>query len=226
VTETRSNRDATASSGAAQGWSAVDADALGAMLRSLTGPAASALVLVDGRSGSGKTTFAGRAAAALDAAVVHTDDLAWHHDPTAWTDLLIDGVLAPWRRGAAVHYRPPAWDRLGRTGSIRVLEGRPALVVEGVGVGRAELARLADLVVWVRSDPREARRRGVARDVELGRTPAAAEAFWDEWARAEDPFLEHEQPWRTARLVVDGTPPRGIPDGLVRVAPGPWERDG
>jgi predicted kinase len=35
-----------------------------------------ALVLVDGRSGAGKSTFARRLAQVLDASVVHTDDIA------------------------------------------------------------------------------------------------------------------------------------------------------
>ena len=57
------------------------------------------------------------------------------------------------------------------------------LVIEGVGAGRADLAVLADLVVWVQSDSAEARRRGLERDVELGRPPEEAEEFWDSWMR-------------------------------------------
>jgi hypothetical protein len=60
------------------------------------------------------------------------------------------------------------------------------------------LATLAELVVWVQSDRDEARRRVVQRDVGLGRTPKEAESFWDEWMRAEEPFLVDDRPWSRA----------------------------
>jgi hypothetical protein len=44
---------------------------------------------IDGHSGSGKTTLAnGLAALDRGTAVVHTDDLAWHHSFFGWADLL------------------------------------------------------------------------------------------------------------------------------------------
>lgn len=183
---------------------AVTADLL-ACLVPLTGRR---LVLVDGRSGSSKTTTAARLAELLDAVVVHTDDVAWHLHPTDWEDELVAGVLDPWRRGESVDYRPPGWIAKGRPGSVVVPPTR-ILVVEGVGAARASLAAGADLVVWVHSDAAEARRRGVARDVVTeGRSREEAERFWDEWAAHEDPFLAAERP-RRAHLIVDGTPSSG-----------------
>lgn len=202
-------------------WEPVDdselADRVGALL-----PAAHhALVLVDGRSGSGKSTFAERLARLLHAAVVHSDDIAWHHDPIRWADVLVDGVIAPWRRGEAVHFRPPGWVVRGRPGTVEVAP-RPVLIVEGVGAGRSDLAARAELVVWVQSDRDEARRRGLLRDVELGRTPTEAEEFWDEWMRAEEPFLAADRPWSRASLVVNGTPPGARRADSV-LAPGPLD---
>ncbi len=96
----------------ASGWQAwAPADMAGWLRRAL--PSSGGLILVDGRSGSGKTTLARRLADTLGASIVHTDDLAWHHDPMEWSSLLLDGVLAPWRSGDAVSLRPPAWERLG-----------------------------------------------------------------------------------------------------------------
>lgn len=63
---------------------------------------------VDGRSASGKSTLARRLAAALpEAVVVGTDDIAWHESMFAWTSLLVDGLLRPFRAGDVVSYRPP-----------------------------------------------------------------------------------------------------------------------
>jgi hypothetical protein len=74
-------------------------------------------------------------------------------------------------------------------------------------LGRAGLAACAELVVWVQSDRDEARRRGLTRDVELGRSSEEAAAFWDEWMQAEEPFLAADWPWSRTSLVVNGTPP-------------------
>ncbi|TDO89761.1 uridine kinase family protein [Enemella evansiae] len=174
------------------------------------------LILVDGGSGSGKTTFADHAATLLGAPVVRTDDIAWHHHATDWDTELITHVIEPWRRGEPVRYRPPGWVTRNRAGAVTVSAGQ--LIIEGVGAARASLARLADLVIWVQTDRPLARERGIARDVELGRTPAEAERFWTEWMSAEDPFLTAEQPWRNAHLIVDGA---GSTPSATRIADGP-----
>jgi uridine kinase len=185
-------------------WRHVDDAELADLLRQVIGDGRSVL-LVDGRSCSGKTTFAERAAGLLDGAVVHSDDLAWNHDAVAWDDLAITHVLEPWRRGEAVDFRPPAWVARGRDGAVRAPEGVRVLVLEGVGAGRASLAPHADAVVWVQSDRDEARERGLRRDVELGRTPEEAERFWDGWMTAEEPFLAADRPWERADVVVNAS---------------------
>lgn len=206
----------------ARGWDRLDDAALTVRLRSLLPHGERRLVLVDGRSGSGKSTVADRLARLLDGVVVHSDDIAWHLDPIDWAGVLRDGVIAPWLRGEPVSFRPPGWVTKGRPGAVEV-PACSVLVVEGVGAGRAALAAGADLVVWVQADRDEARRRGLARDVELGRTPDEAEAFWEEWMRAEEPFLAADRPWSRAALVVSGTPPADA-DGHVLVATGPLGR--
>lgn len=188
-------------------WRAVGDGALVRLLRRWLPADRPALVLVDGRSGAGKSTFAAHVADLLGASVVSTDDVAWNHAMFDWTDALLAGVLQPWLRGEAVHFRPPGWEVHGRQGSINVEAGVP-LVIEGVGAARKELARLADFAVWVQSDRSLARIRALARDASYGtRTPAEAESFWDEWMTAEEPFLAADKPWERAHLIVLGTPP-------------------
>ncbi len=203
-------------------WRLVDDGELTAFLRRLL-PDGRGVVLVDGRSGSGKTTFAARVADLLDGAVVHSDDLSWNHDAVAWDDLAVAHVIQPWRRGEAVEFRPPAWVERGRDGAVRVRAGVRVLVLEGVGAGRASLAAHADVVVWVQSDRDEARERGLRRDVELGRTPEEAVRFWDEWMITEEPFLAQDRPWERADLVVGSSQAVRAP-GCTTVAPGPAVR--
>ena len=80
--------------------------------------------------------------------------------------------------------------------------GCPLVVVEGVGIGRRDLAAFFHALVWVQADRAVAWERGLASD---GGDPAQ-EAFWHEWEAEERPFLAAERPWERADLVVDGVP--------------------
>ena len=97
-------------------------------------------------------------------AIVHTDDVAWHHSFFDWSDLLVEGILKPLRYGRAVSCRPPGWDKRGRPGAIQVAAGLDLVIVEGVGASRTEVMPWIDRALWVQSDLEEAERRGIARD--------------------------------------------------------------
>ena len=166
------------------------------------------IVAVDGRGGAGKTTLSRQLTAAVPrSAIVHTDDVAWHHSFFDWSELLATHVLEPLRTGHGVSYRPPGWIARGRDGSIEVLAGLELVVVEGVGSGRRELSPLLDAVIWVQSDHQEAERKGLARDLQEGVNGDAEEAarFWHEWQTEELPFLLDQRPWERATAIVRGT---------------------
>ncbi len=172
------------------------------------------VLAVDGRSNAGKTTLAGRIGAAVPgSAVVHTDHIAWEHSRFGWADLLADGILVPARGGRAVSFRPPRWEEHGRAGSVDVAAGCPLLVVEGDGAGRQEVAHLIDVLIWVQSDEREARRRALARagyadPLDRANRPADGSLTIDEdgWMAEEIPFNTAQRTWERADLIVCGTP--------------------
>jgi hypothetical protein len=162
-----------------------------------------AVLAVDGRSASGKTTFAARLAAAIDGArVVHTDDIAWHHGVFTWDGLLRDGVLTPFRAGAAVSYRPPQYDIRGRAGAVEVPASCSLLIVEGVGSGRRDLAAEYDAVIWVESDQELTAARDDVRIAAGEVSPAVHRA----WMAEEIPFQDAQRTWERADLVVAGYP--------------------
>lgn len=183
-----------------------------------------AVVAVDGRGASGKSTLTAALAEHLPgAAVVHTDDLAWHEPMFGWGHLLRDHVLAPLHRGEEVRLRPPAWAARGREGAIVVPVGSRFVLVEGTGAAQRSSADLLDAVLWVQADFVEAERRGIARDVGHGMNGDAAqsEAFWHEWMAHEIRFFADDRPWERADLVVAGTPTGQAGEGEVAMARGP-----
>ncbi|MCX4999464.1 uridine kinase family protein [Streptomyces longwoodensis] len=137
------------------------------------------LVGVDGHAGSGKSTFAGRVAAALGGApVLHLDDLACHHDLFGWTGRLRAQVIEPLARGTTAHYAPYDW-RVRRYGPPRPLPVAPVVLVEGVGVGRRAVRPSLACLLWMDLPPEESWARGRARD------GAEQREFWDGWVAAE-----------------------------------------
>ncbi|MFI2612753.1 uridine kinase [Kitasatospora sp. NPDC018619] len=180
--------------------------ALAAELRTLApscGPVR--LVAVDGHAGSGKTTFAGRLAAALGGApVVHLDDLATHREPFGWTERLREQVLEPLAAGRDAEYRVYDWTLRRFAGTARV-PSAPVVLVEGVGAGRRAVRPWLARVVWMELDAVSARRRGQERD-----GPELAE-FWEGWARAESAHFAADPSRPHAATRVDGVTGRILP---------------
>ena len=151
------------------------------------------VVLVDGRSGSGKTTIARELAAGLDAELVRMDDLypGWDGLEQGSRDVH-DHVLAAsvprWQRWDWTVDAPAEWHELDPS--------RP-LVVEGCGaLSRANRA-LATFGVWVELDDATRKRRALARDGNAYAT------HWDRWAAQEDAFIARERPRELADVVIE-----------------------
>ena len=122
-------------------WSVIGLDDLAARIGRFADGAAPTVVALDGHSSSGETTLAGRLAASLPrAAVLHTDDLAWHQGGFGWDELLLTDVLPVVRAGRRLRYRAPAWVARDRPGAVELPGDLTVLVLEGVGASRPSLA--------------------------------------------------------------------------------------
>ncbi|MFG2635052.1 uridine kinase [Streptomyces sp. NPDC048362] len=167
------------------------------------------LIGVDGHAGSGKSTFAGRLAAALGGApVLHLDDLASHEQLFAWTDRLLTQVIEPLARGASARYTPYDWQARA-FGAPHPLPPAPVVLIEGVGAGRRALRpHLAELL-WMDLSAARSWARGRSRDGESQRE------FWDGWVEAERAHFTEDPSRPHAGLLV-----RQTPEGY-EVLPGP-----
>ncbi len=176
------------------------------------------LVAVDGPSGAGKTTFAGRLARALHdggvrVAVVHTDDLldGWADQFTFWPRLE-SGVLAPLARG--VDGRHPVYDwTVGRFATDVTVPIPDVLIVEGGTSARPEGYPRLSLAVFVTADRELRLRRTLARD------GPAVELPLRRWMAAEDAYFATARTAERADRLVDGVAPVGHDpgDGYLRL---------
>lgn len=152
-------------------------------------------ILIDGRSGSGKTKVAnGLLEAMPDAQLVRLDELYPGWDGLeAGSRHVHDFILAAerprWRRWDWIAGEPAEWHELD--------PARP-IIIEGFGALSRENRALATLGIWVELDAETRKQRALDRD---GDTYAP---HWDRWAAQEDAFIEREHPQDLADLVIDG----------------------
>jgi uridine kinase len=166
---------------------------LDALVRAAIASGARPVVLVDGRSGAGKTSLAHELAPVLSAQLVSLDDLY-----PGW------GGLAA--GSAAVHEtvlrdRDPGWTRWDWASNAPaewhpVDPARP-IVIEGCGALSRTNRALATFGIWVELDEAERRRRAIEREPEFAR-------HWREWAAQERAHAARERPRALADVIVEG----------------------
>ena len=166
---------------------AVELAALAQEVRQLEPRAgATTVVVIDGASGSGKSTFATRLAAATGAGLLRLEDMY-----PGWDGLdegaqrLVDDVLEPLSRGEQATIR--RWDWLEmRERDREPLVTEPLLMIEGVGAGSRAAAPFISLLIWLEAETEERYARAIARDGELYL------GHWDRWAAQEQVTFARE----------------------------------
>ncbi len=149
-------------------------------------------VLIDGRSGSGKTELA---RALVDgwpgAQLVRLDDLYPGWDGLDEASASVASILGT--------HRWRAWDwAADAPGTWHELEASRPLVIEGVGAISSTSVGLVDVTVWVELDGETRKLRALLRDGE------AYAPFWDRWAAQELAFMAREKPRALADIEVSG----------------------
>jgi uridine kinase len=172
------------------------------------------VVAVDGYSGAGKSTIAGRLADALHATVVHIDDFyADLPDPVRWRltpghgvdryfdwTRLRDQALLPLHRGHTARFRCCDWATgASLTATIREVPARPMIILEGVYAARPQLADHVDLTVLVKT-PADVRADRIRRRDH----PPHHQQWHSRWHAAEALYFHTIRPPHSFHLITPG----------------------
>lgn len=177
-------------------------DAAVTAVRAQLDPAASAapLVLIDGRSGAGKSTMAAMMCQNWDGPLppqrLALDDVypGWN-GLDAGARMAAMRVIRPHARGRWGSWRRWDWTR-ARYAESHAVDPRRPLIVEGSGVLTATADGCWDVAVWLDAPAPARRARALARDGDR------LAPHWDAWARQEDEHIARHDPARRASLIV------------------------
>lgn len=151
------------------------------------------VVLIDGRSGAGKTTLARELAPLLGAQLVSLDDLypGWG-GLEAGSRAVHESILRPqdpgWRRWDWTSAQPAEW---------HPVDPELPIVIEGCGALSRVNRALATFGIWVELPATKRRRRALEREPDFA-------PHWREWAEQEREHAAREHPRALADVVVEG----------------------
>jgi uridine kinase len=158
------------------------------------------IVLIDGRAGSGKSTFAEALQQQLfrdgESAprVIHMDNIFEGWDGLALgSDYMVRFILQPLARRETASWQDWSWVRNQRS-SWREFSGGTPLIVEGCGSLTERSKEHADIAIWLEASEEVRRERWIQRERHLEK--------FDFWAAQELDFYAREKSQSLADLVI------------------------
>jgi uridine kinase len=158
------------------------------------------ILLIDGRAGSGKSTFAETLQQQLfrdgESAprVIHMDNIfeGWE-GLSLGSDYLVRFILQPLARRETASWQDWSWVKNQRS-SWREFSGGTPLIVEGCGSLSERSKEHADIAIWLEASEETRRERWIQRERHLDK--------FDFWAAQELDFYAREKSQSLADLVI------------------------
>jgi len=158
------------------------------------------IILIDGRAGSGKSTFAESLQQQLfrdgesTPRVIHMDNIFEGWDGLALgSDYMVRFILQPLARRETASWQDWSWVKNQRS-SWREFSGGTPLIVEGCGSLTERSKEHADISIWLEASEETRRARWIQRERHLEK--------FDFWAAQELDFYAREKSQSLADLVI------------------------
>ncbi len=158
------------------------------------------LVVIDGPAGAGKSTLSRRLALAMDAQLLHLDDMleGWGDLDRLWPRFEQE-ILIPLSKGVAAVFEPWDWEGDQLSGESATVQVSPRLIIEGVGSAHAGIEKYASFKIWIEAPEEERLRRGLTR-------PGQEDIKkWGAWMPMESSYYDADETRARADIIVDGT---------------------
>lgn len=164
-------------------------------------------IAIDGRGGSGKSTFAEMLKVKLPGFVILNGDDYFEpvNDPVVWgefnDDRFVSDVIKPLKTGNDFTYRPYDW------------HADPHITEKGIQVSKGFCLERCysftfdldwDLKIWVEAPKEVCLARGLVREKMPRERVISA---WELWQRQENEYIRDFAPKEKADVVIDGTKP-------------------
>ena len=169
----------------------------------------SPVVLIDGRSGSGKSTFASLMRNLVFEAdrhspkVIHMDDLypGWE-GLEAGAIYLSEQILRPLNQTGRADWQRWDWSKSQRGANDsgngwRSFDGQNLLIVEGCGSVTEASKNLADLTIWLESPSSTRMARFLPRD------GGKFKDHWNQWSAQEDDFYATHKSKQLCEIAIE-----------------------
>jgi energy-coupling factor transporter ATP-binding protein EcfA2 len=169
------------------------------------------IVLIDGRAGSGKSTFARLLQDQVfqetkqSPKVIHMDDLYPGWEGLAQGSLyIVENILKPIELTGKAQWQRWDWAKDKRGGADpgngwRAFDGENMLIIEGCGSVTAQSTEIADLTIWIEADRQTRRQRFEARD------RGVFSNYWNSWSAQEDEFFQEQRSDQLCELIINNS---------------------
>lgn len=165
------------------------------------------LLAIDGPAGSGKTTFANSLNSHLSNSVVVNMDEIYNGWEDALSQSLVDNLLnwiiTPFKANETIEYPVFDWYKYCYQNK-KTIRPNTSIILEGVGVGSAQLLTDLDFLIWIEAADEVGLTRVKNRDGETVANHMAG------WRKAEALWFSQNQTKANAQLLVQGDPPISI----------------
>jgi uridine kinase len=162
------------------------------------------VILIDGKTGSGKTEFAkdlqNELFRTLEQAprLISMDDLY-----PGWGGLnegalyLLRQILIPLSKNQTAYWNRYDWSAGSREQTLTSFEGGTPLIIEGCGAISGASNELADYSIWL-SAPKDVRRERFS-----SRDGGAFDEYFEKWSEQEDEFYKTHKSSQLANLLIE-----------------------
>lgn len=168
-------------------------------IKKIKSPNETMLIAIDGRGGSGKSTFTDELKKRLEnVTIVRLDDFDYPADRKR----LLEQVIKPLKSGERAKYQRYDWGTKQLEEWNEIPPGE-IVIIEGVSALHELLNEYYDLRIWIECPAEVGFKRGLKRDREVYNVDTT-DQWINEWMPEEEKYISIHNPQQKADMIISG----------------------